>query len=254
MLVRGVWWRWACCRWRAWWVALTLGLPCSCALPCLGRSVAQVRPHGLPAPRCWACCLCWWPWVLFLVVILALGLPCSCSLPGPSCGLLGVLLVLVLWVCCPGVALLAASTTLVVRDLVALGVLPLAFLVVVALALGLPRSCALPGPSCGRGGSVCPGAGCQRHADGPVWPLPPVLVRGVWWRWARCRWRAWWVALALGLPCSCVLPGQCLLALLPCCGRCPGAAPRAASATLVGKRCIVWVALVASVGYQGFKL
>ena len=45
------------------------------------------------------CCLCWWRWVLFLVVALALGLPCSCTLPGPCCGLLGVLLVLVLWVC-----------------------------------------------------------------------------------------------------------------------------------------------------------
>ena len=32
------------------------------------------------------CCLCWWRWVLFLVVALALGLPCSCTLPGPCCG------------------------------------------------------------------------------------------------------------------------------------------------------------------------
>ena len=76
----------------------------------------------------------------FLVVALALGLPCSCALPGPSYGLLGVLLVL--WVCCPGVALLAASTTLVwvvgllpARDLVALGGPLLAFLVA-ALAPG----------------------------------------------------------------------------------------------------------------------
>lgn len=87
LVVRGVtWW-----RWRSWWW-LPWPWACRALAPCLGCARWLVA-------TLLGCCLCWWRWVLFLVVALALGLPCSCTLPGPCCGLLGVLLVLVLWVC-----------------------------------------------------------------------------------------------------------------------------------------------------------
>ena len=41
------WWRWVCCCWRCWWVALALGLSCSYALP--GPSSSWVCAQVLAA-------------------------------------------------------------------------------------------------------------------------------------------------------------------------------------------------------------